>query len=68
MTNDKNSEMLAKRDAINKFRYEVAGELSPPLRYGLGGSASYGMGSYSSGYLIKRMIEAQERQMQNQGK
>ena len=55
------------RNAVNKFRYEVAEDISPAVRRGTGG-ASYGKADYTSGYLVKKMIEAQERQMQNQGK
>ena len=64
---DKN-ERQEKRDAINKFRYEMADELNAPLGYGMGFGLQWGTGGYSSEYLVKRMIEAQERQMQNQGR
>ena len=55
---------------INKFHYEFADENEPifPVRYGFGIDAPLGAGVYTSGYLVKRMIEAQERQMQNQGR
>lgn len=66
-----NMEDEAKRQAVNKFRYEVASEIGVPTRYGTGGSsgaAKYGSAGFKSGYLIQRMIEAQEKQMSSQGK
>jgi len=56
-----------RRAAANKFRYEIAEDISPAVRFGHV-NKSYGKADYTSGYLVKRMIEAQERQMQNQGK
>jgi hypothetical protein len=65
------------RDSINKFRFEAASEVAPSLltgyREGMGvgkfGSLKGFSGTNSSsGYLLKRMIEAQEKQMNNQGK
>ena len=68
-------EMQEKREAVNKFRYETADELGMPMGYGYGYGYGLGFGitepfagGYSSEYLVRRMIEAQERQMQNQGK
>ena len=57
-----------KKQAVNKFRYEVASEIGVPMRYATGGGTKYGSAGFKSGYLIQRMIEAQEKQMGNQGK
>jgi len=58
-----------KRDAINKFRYEMADDFSAALGMGMGmGLGPWGAGGYSSEYMVRRMIEAQEKQMQNQGR
>ena len=57
-----------KKQAINKFRYEVASEIAVPMRYGAAGGTKYGSSGFKSGYLIQRIIEAQEKQMSNQGK
>ena len=62
-----NMEDNAKREVVNKFRYEVASEIGVPVRHSLGGT-KYGSAGFKSGYLIQRMIEAQEKQMGNQGK
>jgi len=63
----RNTENKAKREATNKFRYEVASEIGVPIRHG-GSGLKYGSAGFKSGYLIQRMIEAQEKQMGNQGK
>ena len=57
-----------KREIVNKFRYEVASEIGVPIRHSRGGGTKYGSAGFKSGYLIQRMIEAQEKQMGNQGK
>ena len=56
----------AKRDAkeaLNKFKYEVANEIGVPLKDGYNGDlTSYQNGSVG-GTMVKKMIEAQERAM-----
>jgi len=57
------------RELVNKFRYEMAEDFSAALGMGIGlGFGPWGSAGYSSEYLVKRMIEAQEKQMQNQGR
>ena len=65
---EKKNEMQEKREAVNKFRYEMANELGFGFGFGASTGMSYGGAGYPGEYLIKRMIEAQERQMENQGK
>ena len=51
--------------AMNRFKYEVANEIGVPLKEGYNGDlTSYQNGSVG-GYMVKKMIEAQERQMAN---
>ena len=57
---------MGKSENTNKFRYEVGEDISPVNRYG--GGTSYGKAGFTGGYLVQKMIEAQEKQMQNQGK
>lgn len=53
------------KEALNKFKYEVAGELGVPLSHGYNGNlTSYQNGSIG-GYMVKKMIESQEKQMAN---
>ena len=49
--------------ALDQFKYEVASEIGVPLKQGYNGDlTSYQNGSVG-GYMVKKMIEAQERQM-----
>lgn len=51
------------RAALDQFKYEVANEIGVPLTNGYNGDlTSYQNGSVG-GYMVKKMIEAQERQM-----
>ena len=51
------------RGALEKFKYEVANEIGVPLKNGYNGDlTSYQNGSVG-GYMVKKMIEAQEREM-----
>ena len=52
--------------ALDQFKYEVANEIGVPLKQGYNGDlTSYQNGSVG-GYMVKKMIEAQERQMAGQ--
>ena len=54
------------RAALDQFKYEVASEIGVPLKKGYNGDlTSYQNGSVG-GYMVKKMIEAQERQMAGQ--
>ncbi|MBR1866530.1 MAG: alpha/beta-type small acid-soluble spore protein [Lachnospiraceae bacterium] len=51
------------QEALNRFKYEVANEIGVPLKDGYNGDlTSYQNGSVG-GYMVKKMIEAQEREM-----
>ena len=51
------------RAALDAFKYEVANEIGVPLSKGYNGDlTSYQNGSVG-GYMVKKMIEAQERLM-----
>ena len=51
------------KSALNRFKFEVANELGVPLTDGYNGNlTSYQNGSVG-GYMVKKMIEAQEKQM-----
>jgi len=51
------------KDALNKFKYEVANEIGVPLKQGYNGDLTSAQAGYVGGYMVKKMIEAQERQM-----
>jgi len=54
------------RAALDQFKYEVANEIGVPLKQGYNGDlTSYQNGSVG-GYMVKKMIENQQRQMAGQ--
>lgn len=51
------------KEAMDRFKMEVASELGVPLKQGYNGDlTSYQNGSVG-GYMVKKMIEEQEKQM-----
>lgn len=63
----KSSNVPQAKGALDKFKYEVANEIGVPLKQGYNGDlTSYQNGSVG-GYMVKKMIEAQERKMANRG-
>ena len=48
------------KGALDKFKYEVANELGVPLSDGYNGDLTNGS---VGGYMVKKMIEQQEKQM-----
>ncbi len=55
------------RAALDQFKYEVANEIGVPLKQGYNGDLTSAQNGYVGGYMVKKMIEAQERQMANGG-
>jgi len=56
------------REALNRFKYEVASEIGVPLKQGYNGDLTSAQNGYVGGYMVKKMIEAQERQMAGSSK
>lgn len=54
------------RAALEQFKYEVANEIGVPLKQGYNGDLTSAQNGYVGGYMVKKMIEAQERQMAGQ--
>ena len=55
------------RAALDQFKYEVANEIGVPLKQGYNGDLTSAQNGYVGGYMVKKMIEAQERQMAGGG-
>ena len=53
------------KSALNKFKMEVASELGVPLTDGYNGNLTSAQNGSVGGYMVKKMIEAQEQQMAN---
>ncbi|MCI5899259.1 MAG: alpha/beta-type small acid-soluble spore protein [Firmicutes bacterium] len=51
------------KSALDRFKMEVAGELGVPLTDGYNGNLTSKQNGSVGGYMVKKMIEAQERQM-----
>jgi len=51
------------REAMNKFKFEVASEIGVPLKQGYNGDLTSAQNGYVGGYMVKKMLEAQEKQM-----
>ena len=50
------------KEAMDRFKMEVANEIGVPLTNGYNGNLTSAQNG-SVGYMVKKMIEAQERQM-----
>ena len=65
MTNSSSNKMNVPeaKSAMDKFKFEVACELGVPLSDGYNGNLTSKENGSVGGYMVKKMIEAQERQM-----
>ncbi|MDD3360997.1 MAG: alpha/beta-type small acid-soluble spore protein [Hespellia sp.] len=64
MTSSSNSTAVPEaKGALNKFKYEVANELGVPLTDGYNGDLTSKQNGSVGGYMVKKMIEQQEKQM-----
>ena len=55
------------KKSLERFKYEVADELGVPLSNGYNGDLTAKQNGSVGGYMVKNMIEAQERQMAGKG-
>lgn len=53
----------AARDALNKYKYEVANELGVNLKQGYNGDLTSREAGSIGGEMVKKMIESQEQKM-----
>ena len=53
------------KSALDRFKMEVAQEMGVPLKEGYNGDLTSKQNGSVGGYMVKKMIEAQERQMTN---
>jgi len=49
--------------ALDQFKYEVANEIGVPLTKGYNGDLTSSQNGSVGGYMVKKMIETQQRQM-----
>ncbi|MBQ7794992.1 MAG: alpha/beta-type small acid-soluble spore protein [Lachnospiraceae bacterium] len=63
-TNNNNRVVVPEaKEAMNKFKMEVANEIGVPLSNGYNGNLTSAQNGSVGGYMVKKMIEAQEKQM-----
>lgn len=55
------------KKSLERFKYEVADELGVPLSNGYNGDLTAKQNGSIGGYMVKKMIKAQERQMAGKG-
>ena len=55
------------KKSLERFKYEVADELGVALSNGYNGDLTAKQNGSVGGYMVKKMIEAQERQMAGKG-
>ena len=51
------------KEAMNRLKMEVANEIGVPLSNGYNGNLTSAQNGSVGGYMVKKMIEAQEHQM-----
>ncbi|NLK27044.1 MAG: alpha/beta-type small acid-soluble spore protein [Clostridiales bacterium] len=71
MANNNNSgsnrvEVPQAREALNRFKMEVANELGVPLKQGYNGDLTSRQNGSVGGEMVRRMIRRQEEQMSGQ--
>ena len=57
------AEVPEAKEALDRFKMEVAQELGVPLSNGYNGNLTSTQNGSVGGYMVKKMIEAQEKQM-----
>lgn len=67
MSNHSNQNAVPEaKEALNRFKFEVADEIGVPLKNGYNGDLTSRQNGSVGGYMVKKMIEAQERQMSDE--
>lgn len=57
------TEIPEAREALDRFKYEVAGELGVPLKKGYNGDLTSNQNGSVGGNMVKKMIQEQEKRM-----
>ncbi|PKM50049.1 MAG: spore protein [Firmicutes bacterium HGW-Firmicutes-7] len=53
------------REALDRFKYEVASEIGVPLKQGYNGDLTSAQNGSVGGYMVKKLIESAEQNMAN---
>ncbi len=65
MTNSNSKVVPEAREALNKFKYEVASEVGVTLKDGYNGDLSSRDAGRIGGNMVRKLIETAEKQMAN---
>jgi Small, acid-soluble spore proteins, alpha/beta type. len=57
------AEIPEAKEALNKFKYEVANEIGVPLKQGYNGDLTSKQNGSVGGYMVKKMIGDYEKRM-----
>lgn len=60
------AEVPEAREALNRFKYEVANEIGVPLKQGYNGDLTSRQNGSVGGYMVKKMIADAQRRMAEQ--
>ena len=63
MTNSNNSAKAASKEAMKRFKEEVASEIGVPLKEGYNGDLTSKQAGSIGGQMVKKMIESYEANM-----
>ena len=62
-----NAAVPQEREALNRYKMEIANEIGVPLKQGYNGDLTSKQNGSVGGEMVKRMIRQQEQQMSGQG-
>jgi hypothetical protein len=66
MSRRNRAEIPEAQEALDRFKYEVAGELGVPLKKGYNGDLTSKQNGSVGGYMVKKMIQDAEKRMSGQ--
>ena len=66
-SNNSTPEVPQAKEALDKFKYEVASEIGVPLKHGYNGDLTSRQNGSVGGEMVRRMIKRQEEQMAGSG-
>lgn len=66
-TGSNRTEVPQAREALNRFKMEIASEIGVPLKQGYNGDLTSAQNGSVGGEMVRRMIQRQEESMSGQG-
>lgn len=66
MSSRNRTEVPEAKEALDRFKYEVANEIGVPLKKGYNGDLTSKQNGSVGGYMVKKMIQDAEKRMSGQ--